>query len=122
MELEAELNSLKAEDYLLKCKAAEKKAAEYAALCMAMHFSMLETMRTNMTETVKIHENMTQTGRSVLETMMMKSTTRTMETMETMETIETIVHHEDDGDDTTGKYMSRPSLFGAYFGPYDPEL
>ena len=95
----------------MKCKAAEKKAAEYACLCMEMHFSMLETMRTNMTETVKIHENMTQTGRSVLETMMMKSTTRTMETMETketMETIETIVHHEDDGDDTTGKYKPRP--------------
>ena len=114
----------KAEGYLLKCKAAEEAAAEYAASCREMYFSMLVLLGEQKTEWeaqrrknndddddgARYGPRMTRTSTPMQDGKRWKPTARLTKCK------------TDDGDDTTGKYMSRPSLFGAYFGPYDPEI
>ena len=118
----------------MECKAAEKAAAEYAAICRAMHFSMLVLLGEQKTEWeaqrrknndddddgARYGPRMTRTSTPMQDGKRWKPTARWTKCK---------TDYEDDDDDTTGKYLiprakykSRPSLFGAYFGPYDPEL
>ena len=124
----------KAEVYLFKCKAVEEKAAEYAAICRDMHFKMVELYGEYMTQQhAQYGKNDDDDDDDARYGPRMTRTSTPMQDGERWKPVarwtKCKTDDEDDDDDTTGKYliprakyMSRPSLFGAYFGPYDPEL